>query len=288
MPLDALCTACDKNYRVSRKLGGKTVKCPACGGPIKVPLAPAAPALAAAPAKRAASPAKRAAIPTPPPEPDPLAGDYDLAALAAAEDNAAPLQDRIYVPTPVVEAPPPPDTSRFVRVKTTASRNSSGSLSFAGLFLYSPLFYLQALALILTFLSFAGPPIVGALAFLFVIVLIFITFFVGYLRALILTSKRWPVFGITGIFLPAFWVVTALLGATHMDEQLQTLRQVHAPEIVLILTLITLVGYIIHTIVDFPTMARALIAGCYFILDIFLSIAIAAKLVEILRTLPHH
>lgn len=278
MPVDALCTACDKNYRVSRKLAGKTVTCPTCGGPIKVAPAPSAPvpaALAKHPAVRRIAPPPR---PAPEPEPDPIAGDYDLAALAAAEESAAPLEDRVYVPPTVMEAPPPPrETSRFVRVKNNTPREAAGDLSFTRLFLYSPLFYMHVLVVLGAMLAFAGSAVLTVVVFAYAAVLLSITFFAGYFRALLITGKRWPIFGITGIPLPIYLAVTTTMKTQGMVDDLQVLQQYQVPGIVTVLTLITLAAFTIHAILDFKTMARAAITGCYFILDLFIIIGLAVQ-----------
>jgi DNA-directed RNA polymerase subunit RPC12/RpoP len=48
MPVTAACATCDKPYKVSSKLAGKSVRCPHCQSSIRVPLASAKPT---APAK---------------------------------------------------------------------------------------------------------------------------------------------------------------------------------------------------------------------------------------------
>jgi hypothetical protein len=88
------CPACQKRFKGSAKLTGKTVKCSACGGAIKVPglggaTAPAAPRTAAAvktPATAAVAATPRSNAPDWPPADEP--GDFE-AALAAAANEAS-------------------------------------------------------------------------------------------------------------------------------------------------------------------------------------------------------
>ena len=66
MPIRVDCLACKRWYKAPENAAGKVVKCPGCGGELKVPLD--APAIAPAPKASGAlrpTPAKPAAPPVP-------------------------------------------------------------------------------------------------------------------------------------------------------------------------------------------------------------------------------
>ncbi len=75
MPIKVQC-ACGKAFAAKDELAGKTVKCPACQQPLKIPGGPAASAPAAKPA--AAKPAAKPAAPTRAAAPAPAASAGDL------------------------------------------------------------------------------------------------------------------------------------------------------------------------------------------------------------------
>jgi hypothetical protein len=266
MPVNVLCNACEKSYKVSRKLGGKSVKCPGCGGPIKVPLA-AGVAAGAAATSRQLAPAAVASE-----------GDYDLAALAAAEAAAVPLEDRVYTPTQYVEQPKTPEVRRLVPIaEVRRSRSSGGGNDFVAMIVGSPMFYFQLLAVALIGIGFAMgqllPLLIGVLALL---PLALISFVVGYLKAVVLTAQRWPIFGITGAAYPLYYATAIFLVLGGSADTLMAMQHSPIPFIVLILNLVTLGGFIAHLVVDFGTMARALIFGIYFVMDIFLIVFVSA------------
>jgi hypothetical protein len=84
MPVDVVCHGCGNAYKVSRKLVGKRVRCKGCGGGIEV---------------QGAGAVKEAAA-----EEGAVAGDYDLSALAAAENAAPVLIEPVYM-EPEVKKP---------------------------------------------------------------------------------------------------------------------------------------------------------------------------------------
>lgn len=99
MPVSVRCKTCAKDYKVSSRLAGKSVRCPGCQGPIKVPLVSSAPASPSAPAR-----------PSPPDD-----GEYDLAALAAAENAAQATEERVYIAPTIVREPAEPRFSGLSR-----------------------------------------------------------------------------------------------------------------------------------------------------------------------------
>lgn len=80
MPIRVDCLACKKWYRAPEKAAGKVVKCPGCGGELKVPLdAPAiteAPKASGAPRPASAKPAARP-VPVPVPVPVPESPSFE-------------------------------------------------------------------------------------------------------------------------------------------------------------------------------------------------------------------
>ncbi len=100
MPIDVVCRGCGNTYQVSRKLAGKRVRCKGCGGGIGVPGAVAA---------------------TVATEEGGADGEYDLSALAAAENAAEALEERVYVP-PTVEKPAKKQAKRGVTTVADTGR----------------------------------------------------------------------------------------------------------------------------------------------------------------------
>jgi hypothetical protein len=106
MAIRARCTDCDKGYTVDDKNAGKTLKCKACGGAVKVPAAEGVARVAGgASARASASSAPRAAAVSKP-RPAPVAeasgdGFADMDALLALESGGTVMEE------PPALAPPP-------------------------------------------------------------------------------------------------------------------------------------------------------------------------------------
>lgn len=102
MPIRARCPDCDKGYTVDEKNAGRTLKCKACGGAVKVPAVAGSSAAASSPQQKPARPAaKTRPVAAAPAEPS---GDAfgDMDALLALESGGTVVEDQ-----PVL-APPPP------------------------------------------------------------------------------------------------------------------------------------------------------------------------------------
>src|SRR6476469_2018576 len=92
MPIKVQCT-CGKAFAAKDELAGKTVKCPACQQPLKVPGGSAAPAAKPAAAKPASAQGAKPAAPARAPAPSPAAaaGDlFDEIGLQAAAPDTRP------------------------------------------------------------------------------------------------------------------------------------------------------------------------------------------------------
>jgi hypothetical protein len=112
MPIRARCTDCDKGYTVDEKNAGRTLKCKACGGAVKVPATATA---TATPQQKPARPAAKAR-PVPAAAPAESAGDAfgDMDALLALESGGTVMEDQ-----PAL-APPPPLPAKPARAGAAA------------------------------------------------------------------------------------------------------------------------------------------------------------------------
>jgi len=103
MPIKVKCgnADCGKTLQVKDELAGKTVRCPGCQQPLKVPAAnaaaatvkPSKPAAAAAPAKSTAAPAKTSPVKSAAPPPVPKASAKVAAGPVAKKGGKAPPPD---------------------------------------------------------------------------------------------------------------------------------------------------------------------------------------------------
>lgn len=110
----ARCADCDKGYTVDEKNAGKTLKCKACGGAVKVPAATGGGAVRPASASSSASATRSAARPAvaSKPRPAPVAeaapdGFGDMDALMALESGGTIIETE-----PALAPPPLPKPSR--------------------------------------------------------------------------------------------------------------------------------------------------------------------------------
>jgi hypothetical protein len=334
MPVDAFCNDCESSYRVSRKMEGKLVKCPACGRAIRVPLAtpslasiaadhaagrrPARPAPPAAkppspppkpvtkpvakpdtappkaPVKTARPAPAKPRKPAPPPEPDDGAYDLaDLRALAAAETAAEAIEERVYIPAPVIEKPEPrrerPQRWAAGADRSTARRSHSDGpeLSVDALFIRSPMFYFQVLAVVAAVVGVAAGPLVLAFAAVYILILWYVTFFVAYFKALIVTGTRWPIAGLVGIVPILFIAFFAYVLTTQDVDLARMMLQYNLPVVAGLSFLGTLLCFLIMIPLEPRAMVRPLIAAGYFVGDYVLLIGVGVGAMYYTHFLPH-